>query len=100
MLASSLLGQAYSLMIATISPSASALRHTRNTLGYAGTAASISLAAPKAAADDLSLRNAELEKKNKCAARCRSLLFHHLRIVSDPNEGSAGPRSRGHTLHK
>ena len=64
MLASSLLGQAYSLMIATISPSASALRHTRNTLQYAGTAASISLAAPKAAADDLSLRNAELEKRN------------------------------------
>ena len=64
MLASSLLGQAYSLMIATIAPSAAALRHTRNTLQYAGTAASISLAAPKAAADDLSLRNAELEKKN------------------------------------
>ena len=47
MLASSLLGQAYSLMIATISPAGSALRHTRNTLHYAGTASSISLAAPK-----------------------------------------------------
>ena len=65
MLASSLLGQAYSLMIATISPAASALKHTRNTLHYAGTASSISLAPPKAAADDLELRNAELEKRNK-----------------------------------
>ena len=65
MLASSLLGQAYSLMIATISPSAANLRHTRNTLHYAGTASSISLAAPKAAVDDLELRNAELEKRNK-----------------------------------
>ena len=48
-----------------------ALKHTRNTLQYAGTAASISLAAPKAAADDLSLRNAELEKKNSMHAAGR-----------------------------
>ena len=65
MLASSLLGQAYSLMIATISPAASNLRHTRNTLHYAGQASSICLAAPKAAATDLELRHVELEKKNK-----------------------------------
>lgn len=52
-------------MIATISPTASALRHTRNTLHYAGTASTITLAAPKAAEDDVELRNAELAKKNK-----------------------------------
>ena len=46
LLASSLLGQAYSLMIATISPCPTALRHTRNTLHYAGTASSIKMAAP------------------------------------------------------
>ena len=52
-------------MIATISPGALALRHTRNTLHYAGTASTICLAAPKAAAPDLELQNVELQKKNK-----------------------------------
>ena len=48
--------QAYSLMIATISPAASALRHTRNTLHYAGTASAIQLAAPRPPSDDLASR--------------------------------------------
>ena len=50
--ASSLLGNAYSLMIATISPTASAIKHTRNTLHYAGTASTITLAPPKTIEDD------------------------------------------------
>ncbi len=66
MLASSLLGNAFSLMVATISPLASSLKHTRNTLHYAGTASTIQMAKPKAAIDvDLELRNAELKASNK-----------------------------------
>ena len=48
----------------TISPAASALKHTRSTLHYAGTASSIRLAPPKAETDGLEERNAELEKRN------------------------------------
>ena len=65
LLASSLLGQAYALMIATISPLAAAARHTRNTLHYAGTASAIQLSAPKPAEDDFQLRNLELQKRNR-----------------------------------
>ncbi|KOO30879.1 kinesin-like protein [Chrysochromulina tobinii] len=65
MLASSLLGNAYSLMIATISPTAAAIKHTRNTLHYAGTASTITLAPPKTVEDDAEVRNAELHKENK-----------------------------------
>ena len=39
-------------MIATISPTASAIKHTRNTLHYAGTASTITLAPPKTIEDD------------------------------------------------
>ena len=54
--ASSLLGNAYSLMIATISPTAAAIKHTRNTLHYAGTASTITLAPPKTVEDDAEVR--------------------------------------------
>ena len=52
-------------MIATISPLFAALRHTRNTLHYAGTASSIQIAAPRPPADDVAMRNTELERANK-----------------------------------
>jgi hypothetical protein len=39
-------------MIATISPTAAAIKHTRNTLHYAGTASTITLAPPKTVEDD------------------------------------------------
>ena len=68
LLASSLQGDAYSLMIATISPLASAARHTRNTLHYAGQASTIKLAAPKPADDgtgSLGQRNRSLQQRNK-----------------------------------
>ena len=68
LLASSLQGDAYSLMIATISPVASAARHTRNTLHYAGQASTIKLAAPKPADDgtgSLGQRNRSLQQRNK-----------------------------------
>lgn len=47
-------------MIATISPAAAALKHTRSTLHYAGTASSISLAPPKAESEGIEMRNAEV----------------------------------------
>jgi hypothetical protein len=52
-------------MIATISPTAAAIKHTRNTLHYAGTASTITLAPPKTVEDDAEVRNAELHKENK-----------------------------------
>ena len=43
-------------MIATISPTAAAIKHTRNTLHYAGTASTITLAPPKTVEDDAEVR--------------------------------------------
>ena len=43
-------------MIATISPTASVIKHTRNTLHYAGTASTITLAPPKTVEDDAEVR--------------------------------------------
>ena len=60
-------GDAFSLMIATISPVAAAARHTRNTLHYAGQASTSKLAAPKPADDgtgSLNLRNRSLQQRN------------------------------------
>ena len=98
MLASSLLGQAYSLMIATISPASAALKHTRSTLHYAGTASSICLAPPKAGNDDLELRNAELEKRNKellkeleKSGQAYGELDAKMRLLQDsPQDGDGG----------
>ena len=73
-----LLGQAFSLMIATISPAASALKHTRSTLHYATTATSIALAPPKKGSDDLEQRNSELEQVCDRALGAQALPQHGL----------------------